>query len=100
VTGLARVEGLHVDVQVGVELARASEEVSQAHCGVALAELRGIGSEQRGERRDLDRQVLARDAPGAVGFERRALGELAVDLDEPVERLADSARRSGRPRRS
>ena len=46
------------------------------------------GLQQRGEGRHLDRQVLARDAPGAVGFQQRALGELAIDLDEPVERLA------------
>ena len=75
-------------MQVGVELARAAQEVAEAHRGVALAELGGVGPQQRGEGRDLDRQVLARDAPGAVGLERRALGELAVDLDEPVERLA------------
>ena len=40
---LARVEGLHVDVQVGVELARAAQEVSEADGGVALAELGGVG---------------------------------------------------------
>ena len=60
---VARVERLHVDVQVRVELARAAQQAAQAVGGVALAALGRVGPQQRRERRDLDREVRARQRP-------------------------------------
>ena len=69
---LARVERLHVDVDVGAELVRAAQQRPQARGGVASSELGRVGTEQRGERRDLDRDVRPRDRTGAVALEHVA----------------------------
>ena len=56
----------------------APQQRPQAVGGVALAALRRVGAQQRRERRDLDREVRARERPGAVALEpgarRPALG--------------------------
>src|SRR4029079_2826473 len=80
----ARVEGLHVDVQVRAEVAGVAQQLAQAPGRVALAALRRVGAQQRRQRRDLDRQVHARERARAVGLERRARRQLAVDVVEAV----------------
>ena len=51
--GLARVERLHVDVQVGPASARLAQQRPQPCGGVALPELGRVGPQQRRQRRDL-----------------------------------------------
>ena len=61
--------------------------------GVALAELRRVGAQQRRERRDLDRQVLARDrARRCRPRARAAPGGGGRRSTRPVERLAAACR--------
>ena len=89
---VARVERLHVDVQVGAELARAAQEAAQPVGGVALAALGRVGAQQRRERRDLDREVRARERAGAVALERGALRPAARLRGERLERLGAALR--------
>jgi len=64
-------------VQVRAELARLAEQRPQARGGVVLAELGRVGAQQRGQRRDLDREVGARDRADRVALERRRAGQPA-----------------------
>ena len=95
---LARVQRLHVDVQVRAELARVAQQLAQAGRGVALSALRRLGAQQRRERRHLHRQVRARDRPERVGLQRGV--RVAARRRRRPARPARprSARRSGRPR--
>ncbi len=89
---LARVEGLHVDVQVCIELAGAAQQAAQPHRGVALAEVRRVRAQQRRERRDLHREVHARRGTRAVALEQRARRQRGVDGGEVVERRRAACR--------
>ena len=84
--GVARVERLHVDVQVRAELARAAQQPTQPVGGVALAALGRVGPQQRRERGDLDREVRARERADAVALERRALRPAARGGGERLQR--------------
>ena len=85
--GLARIERLHVDVDVGTELAGVAQQRAQALGGVATAALGSVGAEQGGQRRDLDRHVGARDRPDAVALEHLAAGPARLDTSQLDERL-------------
>ena len=89
---LARVERLHVDVDVGAELAAPPQQRPQPRRGVAPAELRRVGTQQRGQRRDLDRHVRARQRSDAVALEHRARGPAARRAGELAR--APSAQRA------
>ena len=65
----------------------AAQQLAQARRGVALADLRCVGAEQRGERADLDGEVRARQRAGAVAFELRPRRLALVDRRKLVERL-------------
>ena len=96
---LARVEGLHVDVQVRADLAGVAQQLAQARRGVALAALRRVRAQQRGERARPSprgsragsrRRSRPRAAAGRAGGGRPRAGRRAP---------RGSAPRSGRPRR-
>src|SRR5439155_1007602 len=89
---LARVERLHVDVQVRVELGGEAQEAAQARGGVALAALGGVGAQQGSERADLDREVGAGEAAAGVLLEGGAGGQPRVDLGERAERVGAALR--------
>ena len=70
---LARVEGLHVDVQVGADLLGHEQQVAQARSRALDPALGRLRTQQRGERGDLDAQVdVARRVLPGRGGERRA----------------------------
>ncbi len=58
---------------------------AQPDRGVALAEVRRVGAQQRRQRRHLHREVHARRRAGAVALEQGARGEGRVDGGEVVE---------------
>ena len=69
---LERVERLHVDVQVGAALARAREQRPQPRRPRRRRRARGAcGRSIGGQRRDLDREVGARQRPERVALEQR-----------------------------
>ena len=74
------------------ELLRAHEQRAHPARGVLAADLGRLRAQQRGERRDLHRQVHARERPERVALEHRALGPARRRLGERVERL-EAARR-------
>ncbi len=84
---LARVVGLHVDVQVRAEVLGGAQQLAQARAGVALAALRRVRAQQRGEGGDLHREVGAGDGAHFVVLEHRPFGQRAVDGGERLERL-------------
>jgi hypothetical protein len=79
---LARVERLHVDVQMGVELAGGLKQRPQPQRGVADPATRSVGSDQRRERGDLDREVCAGQRSRGVALEHGALRIAGVGLGE------------------
>ena len=97
--GLARVERLRVDVQVHAAVAGCAQQRAQAAGGVAHADLGRLRAHQRGQRRDLHRQVRARQR--ARASRPRAAAARAASRRPSASRRSRrrSARRSGRPRR-
>ena len=85
--GLARVQRLHVDVQVGAEARGAAQQLAQARRGVALAALGRLGAQQRRQRRDLDGQVRARQRAVPSRSSRGRSSRRRVGRRERVERL-------------
>jgi hypothetical protein len=71
---LAAVEVLRVEVDVGAELVREAQEGSEATPRVLGASLRGQGPQQRGQRRELDREAGPRQGPVRVGVQQGLLG--------------------------
>jgi hypothetical protein len=65
---LARIERLHVDVDVGTQRLRAAKQRKQSSGGIATTQLRRVGPQQRRERGDLDRNVRPRQLPDAVAL--------------------------------
>ena len=98
--GLPGVERLHVDVEVGAELARRPQQGPQAPGAVLEPSPRRLRPDQRCQGGDLDRQVGARQAAGRVALERRPIGQPGVRLDERPERLVAARRVARRPPRS
>jgi hypothetical protein len=84
---LARVEGLHVDVQVGARGLRAAQELAQARRGVGLAELGRVGPQERRQRGDLHGEVGPGERSCAVGLEQRARRPRRGGGRELVERV-------------
>ena len=89
---VARVERLHVDVQVRAELAGAAQQRAQPVGRVALAALGCVRAQQRRERRHLHREVRARQRARAVGLERRALGPVARRAGDRDQRVVAALR--------
>ena len=78
---------------------RARREQWPQACGrVAAPDLGSIGAQHRRQRRDLHRDVRARQRPDAVVLEDRAARPAPGGGRELLERLRGSGPRSGRPR--
>ena len=71
---LARVVGLHVDVQVRAGVAGDAQQAAQARLGAGDPALGRGGAQQRREGGDLDAEVDARDRAGGVALEQLARG--------------------------
>ena len=87
---LPGVERFHVDVQMGAERVGLAEQRAQPPGGVAPAEVGRVGAQQRRERRDLHRQVGARQRAAGVVLEpgpcrpnARSAGELIEGVRAP-----------------
>ena len=110
--GLAGVQRLHVDVEMRAAGVRGPQQRAQPGGGIALAAGRRVGPQQRGERRDLDADVGARQRTAAVGLQRgarrpvpggggdrvdrvQAAGGVAIGLGLGDGRLAEQVDRAG-----
>ena len=95
---LERVDRLHVDVQVGAELARADEQRPHAPGRVVAADVGRLGPQQRAQRRHLHGQVHARQRPERVAARAPAGPATPAPPRRASRARPCSAPRSGPPR--